>query len=40
MQSVNGAQLLIFMLFLLYRAAAVSLFEIIIVPLTKMYASL
>ena len=40
MQSVNGAQLLIFMFFLLYGAAAFPLFEIIIGPLTKMYASL
>ena len=40
MLSVNGAQFLIILFFLLFEAAAVPVFGIFIVPHTKIYASL
>ena len=40
MQSLNGAQFLIIMFFLLFRFAAVPVFGTVIVPPTSIYASL
>ena len=40
MQSVNGAQFLIIIFFLLFGFAASPVFETVIVPLTSIYASL
>ena len=40
MLSINGAQFLIILFFLLFEAAAVPVFGIFIVPHTMIYASL
>ena len=40
MQSVNGAQFLIIIFFLLFQFAAVPVFETVIVPLASMDTSL